>query len=260
MSPFLWDAASCARCARAFLATVLVVFVVSVAAGAYLPGLPTRLLGVLQAVNLWPSAYLSHLVPLFFLILLSNIKSALIAATLGPLGTWALARANAGYPSVRGSAYRPRRLVDRAALAVARGVLRLGRRVFPELGGERRDLAARTGAALAALVPFLALGVNALALGLWMAEALLAGWLDGLGRMALLLLPHAPVELPAFVLASAVGLRLAECLVPTRAGHDAAWQRAEARRLLTSDRLAQSLGLIVGLLAIAAALELYGLV
>ena len=259
-SPFLWDWPSVARCARAFIATTGVVFVVGVTAGACLPGLPSRLLGVLQAINLWPSAYLLHLVPIFFFILLSNTKSALIAALLGPLGAWTSARANAGYPSARGSALRPTSLPDRVTLALARCVLLGGRRVFPELGDERQDFAARTGAALAALVPFLALGMNALVLGLWMAEALLQGWTAGLAKMALLLLPHAPVELPAFMLASAVGLRLAEGLVPRRTTHDSAWQRAEARRLVTCDRVAQSLGLVTGLLAIAAALELYALV
>jgi uncharacterized membrane protein SpoIIM required for sporulation len=99
-----------------------------------------------------------------------------------------------------------------------------------------------------------------LVLGLWMAEGLLTGWMSGLGQVGLHLLPHAPVELPALLLACAVGLRLAESLIPRHPDHGAAWQRAEAKRLLTSDRTAQSLGLIVGLLAIAAALELHALV
>jgi len=258
--PFLWDAASVWRCARAFGGAVLVVFVLGVVAGVCLPGLPSHVLGALIALNLWPTAYLAHLAPLYFLILLANTKSALIAALIGPLGAWVNARANADYPSAHEATYHPRGAIDRMTLALTRVVLRVGSRVLPDLGDDRRDLAARTGAALAAVTPFLALGVNALVLGLWMAEALLEGWVSGLGRMGLLLLPHAPVELPALLLASAVGLRLAEGLMPRTPDHTAAWQRSEARRLITADRVAQSLGVVVGLLAIAAALELYGMV
>jgi len=257
--PFVWDWPSLARCAKAFVGTTLAVFVLAVAVGAYLPGLPSRVLNALTAINFWPTAYLNHLVPIFFFILLANTKSALIAALLGPLGAWVTARANACQPSCDSPRCRPCGWVDRATLALARLVVRGGRRVFPEVGDEQRELGARTGAALAALVPFMALGMNALALGLWMAEALLSGWLPGLAKMGLLLLPHAPVELPALVLASCVGLRLAQGLVPRHRAHDSAWQRAEARRLITSDRVAQSLGIIVGLLAIAAALELHAL-
>ncbi|MBM3498763.1 MAG: stage II sporulation protein M [Armatimonadetes bacterium] len=258
-SPFLWDVPSVVRCARAFVGATVVIFVLGVAVGALLPGLPSRLLGALETINLWPAAYLSHLAPIFVFILLSNTKSALIAALLGPLGAWVNARANVGYPSAREGEGRPAGPLDRLTLALARAILRAGGRVVPGLADPRQDLAARTGAALAAVVPFLALGMNALVLGLWMAEALLEGWVTGLARMGLLLLPHAPVELPALVLAAAVGLRLAERLTPRQPGHDAAWQRAEARRQVTADRVAQSLGLIVGLLAIAAALELYRL-
>jgi hypothetical protein len=258
--PFVWDGPSVYRCARAFLGTAALVFVSGVAIGAYAPGLPTRVLGLIEAVNLWPSAYLSHLVPIFFFILLSNIKSAMIAGLLGPLGAWVSARANAGPHSPARPRSRLARLAEAVTCLLARGVIWAGRRVHPKLADERQDFAARTGAALAALVPFMALGLNGLVLGLWMAEALLQGWLMGLGRMGLLLLPHAPVELPAFVLASAVGLQLASKLVPQRPEHDAAWQQAKAKRLITSDRVAQSLGLVVGLLAIAAALELYAIV
>ena len=260
VGPFVWDWPSFARCARAFFATTVAVFVLGVGIGAIAPGLPSRVLGVLATINLWPAAYLSHLVPTFFFILLSNIKSALIAALLGPAGAWANARANIGRRPYASSWPRPVSAVDRATLALAGVILRGGRCVFPEIGDERADLAARAGAALAALVPFLALAMNGIVLGLWMAEALLKGWVSGLASMGMLLLPHAPVELPALMLASAVGLRLAQRLVPRQPGHDAGWQCAEVKRLITSDRVAQSLGLIVGLLAIAAALELYALV
>ena len=258
--PLVWDWRSFARCARAFVLTTVVVFVLAVTVGALAPWLPSRVLGVLTAINLWPSEYLSHLVLIFLFILLSNIKSALIAALLGPAGAWANSRANVG-GRTRGP-WRMRRagVVDRMTLALARVVLRGGRCVFPEIGDESQDLAARSSAALAAIVPFLALGINALVLGLWMAEALLKGWVGGLAEMGRLLLPHAPVEIPALLLASAVGLRLAERLVPRRPAHDPEWQCGEAKRLVRSDPVAQSLGVIVGLLAIAAALELYALV
>ncbi|MBM3474410.1 MAG: hypothetical protein FJX75_14195 [Armatimonadetes bacterium] len=260
VGPFVWDWRSFARCARAFVATTLVVFVVGVTIGALAPWLPSRVLGVLAAINLWPTAYLSHLVPIFFFILLSNIKSALIAALLGPAGAWANSRANVGRRPHGSSRRGPASVVDRVTLALAGVVLRGGRCVFPELGDESHDLAARSSAALAAVVPFLTLAMNGIVLGLWMAEALLKGWVGGLASMGRLLLPHAPVELPALVLASAIGLRLARRLVPRRPAHDAAWQCVEVKRLITLDPVAQSLALIVGLLAIAAALELYALV
>jgi hypothetical protein len=257
---FVWDWRSFARCVRAFAATTLVVFVLGVTIGAIAPWLPSRVLGVLAAINLWPTAYLSHLVPIFLFILLSNIKSALIAALLGSAGAWANSRANVGRRAHGSGRVRPASVIDRMTLALAGAVMRGGRCVFRGIGDESQDLAARSSAALAALVPFVALAMNGIVLGLWMAEALLKGWVGGLVAMGRLLLPHAPVELPALVLASAIGVRLAERLVPRRPGHDAAWQCGEVRRLVTSDRVAQSLGLIVGLLAIAAALELYGLV
>jgi len=257
---FAWDWPSFARCAKAFCLATLAVFVLGVGLGAYLPALPGRVLGLLEAINLWPTAYLTHLVPIFLFILLANLKSAFIAALLGPASVWVNARLNAR--SGRPSGPRPWafRLVEGGTYLLAALVIRAGRLVFAGIGDERREFAARTSAGLGALVPSMALGVNALALGLWMAEALLQGWLPGLGRMGLLLLPHGLVELPTFVLASAVGLHIARRLVPERPEHDSAWQCAEAKRLLTSDQVAQSLGLIVGLLAIAAALELHALV
>lgn len=259
-APFIWDWALFLRCARTFVTTTVVVFVLGVAVGAYAPGVPSSVLRILETINLWPTAYLSHLVPMFFFILLGNIKSVLIAAVLGTLGAWANARANTRRGVHHASSCQRLTAVDRSTLTLARLVLRGGRRVFPELGDERCDFAARIGAALASLVPLLAIGVNGLVLGLWMAEALLSDWWAGVAQVGILLLPHAPLEVPVFLLASAAGLRLAEGLVPRDPiRHDTEWQCLQARRLLTAEPLAQSLGLIIGLLAIAAALELYAL-
>ncbi|MGQ9732487.1 MAG: stage II sporulation protein M [Candidatus Zipacnadales bacterium] len=254
--PFAWDQASVLRCARAFLLVTVATFLLAVTIGVFLPNLPSRVLSVFETINLWAVTYLTSIVSLLLFILLSNIKSALIAALLGVGSVWVNARVNVRHTNDQMTART--RLVDRFAVAFARGIIGLGRRVFSEIGDERHEFAARTSAAIAALVPFLAVGINALVLGLWMAQGLLTGWLSGLAQVGELIMPHAPVELPALVLSASVGLWLAAQLVPTRAQHDSAWQLAKAKMLITSNQVAQSLALIIGLLAIAAALEVWG--
>jgi uncharacterized membrane protein SpoIIM required for sporulation len=249
---FAWDVPCLVRCARALALAAVATFLLGVTVGAVWPGLTERALDLLTGLSLWPAAFLSHLVPIFLFILLNNIKAALVASLLGPLSVWANARLN------EGSRTEPmgRSLACRAANAVGRGMVALGRRVFPALGDAALDFPARVSAALAAFTPLLVVGLNGAVLGLWLAQGLLSRWTYGLGEVGRQLLPHAPVEFSAFLLAAAVGLRLARELVPQTAAQDAAWQAREARRLVTTDAVAQSLGVVVALLAIAAALEL----
>jgi len=257
---FLWDWPTFTRCARAFAIATVVLFVMAVTAGALAPGLPTRVLNVIQSIVLWPSDYFSQLVPIYLLILLGNIKAAFLTALLGPASVWLNARLNIRQQRNAGSGAGKMRLADRLACAVANATIRAGRFVFPEIGDDSRDFAARSSAGLAAVVPFLALWMNAAVLGLWLAEGLLQGWGVGLARVGAALLPHGPLEFVALILSAAIGLQLARHLVPTLPQHDSEWQARHACCWLTSNALAQSLGLLVGLLAIAAALEIVPLV
>jgi uncharacterized membrane protein SpoIIM required for sporulation len=256
---FLWDWPTSARCGRAFLAAALVVFVVGVVVGAFAPGFPARILEAIQTVVLWPSEYFSQLVPIYLLILLANVKAAFLTALLGPVSVWVNAKLNSRHRRRGSRAAGSVRLPDRIACAVAAATVRAGRAVFPEIGDETREFAARSSAGLAVCVPFLALWMNGAVLGLWLAEGLLGGWGEGLVHVGAALLPHAPVEFTALILSAATGLTLARHLVPTERDHDSEWQARNVPRWLTSNTLAQSLGLLVGLLAIAAALELVAL-
>jgi uncharacterized membrane protein SpoIIM required for sporulation len=257
---FLWDWPTFSRCGRAFLLSTVVVFVVGVAVGALVPGLPTRVLNVIQSIVLWPSDYFSQLIPIYLLILLGNMKAALLTALLGPFSVWLNAKLNSGHPEDVPTGSSPMRRIDRLAEGVAAATIRAGRLVFPEIGDDSREFAARSSAGLAAVVPFLALWMNGAVLGLWLAEGLLGGWGAGLARVGAMLLPHGPVEFVGIILSAVIGLKLARELVPMLPQHDSEWQCSHARRWLTSDALAQSLGLLVGLLAIAAALEIVPLV
>jgi uncharacterized membrane protein SpoIIM required for sporulation len=254
----LWDWPTFARCGRAFLTATVVVFLLSVAVGAMVPGLPTRMLNVIQSIVLWPSDYFSQLIPIYLLILLGNMKAALLMALLGPISVWLNARLNTRRRAEAG--HSPPRLVDRLAHAVAAATIRAGRCVFAEIGDDNQEFAARSSAGLAAVVPFLALWINGAVLGLWLAEGLLGGWGAGLVRVAEMLLPHGPLEFVALISSAVIGLRLAQELVPTTEQHDSRWQASHAERWLKSDALAQTLGLLIGLLAIAAALEIVPLV
>jgi len=256
-SAFAWDWWSIGRCVRALAVATVATFLLAVAVGALAPGLPGRVLALIDKVAFWPTAYLSHVLAFFLFILINNIRAALTAAALGPLSVWVNGRINARHQV---DADAKLSLVDRAAGAIARGLVALGRRIFPELGDPNRDFAVQTSAALAAVVPFLALGVNGAVLGIWLAEGLLTGWVEGLAKASTVLLPHGPVEFPALILSAAIGLVLARELLPTASRHDSTWQADRAKKLLFSDRMAQSLALIVGLLAIAAALEITHLV
>jgi uncharacterized membrane protein SpoIIM required for sporulation len=253
---FVWDWPSFVRCGKAFAGAVLSVFVLGVMVGALVPGLPSRVLNAIQSVVLWPSDYFAQLIPLYLLILLANMKASFLTALLGPASVWVNARLNAARSEEREWGGGPPGLVTRLACGVAAATVRAGRAVFPEIGDQRREFAARSSAGLAAVVPFLALWVNGAVLGLWLAEGLITDWLAGLAHVGCMLLPHGPVEFTAIILSAAIGLRLARQLVPVRPQDDSHWQAGHAKQCLTSDSLAQSLGLLVGLLAIAAALEL----
>lgn len=257
---FLWDWPTFARCGRAFFLSTVVVFVVGVAVGALVPGLPTRVLNVIQAIVLWPSDCFSQLIPIYLLILLGNIKAAFLTALLGPASVWLNAKLNSRHSRTPATESSPPRWTDRLAEGVAAATIRAGRLAFPEIGDDSREFAARSSAGLAAVVPFLALWMNGAVLGLWLAEGLLGGWGAGLAHVGAMLLPHGPVEFVALILSSVIGLNLARELVPMLPQHDSQWQCGEARRWLTSNALAQSLGLLVGILAIAAALEIVPLV
>jgi uncharacterized membrane protein SpoIIM required for sporulation len=250
--PFAWSWAAFVRCARAFGLTIVVAFVLAVIAGALLPGFPGNLLAALQSITLWPGGFLSRLIPLYFVIVLGNLRAALLMALVGPLSAWINAGLNVRQRPVAG----PPGWGARAASAVAAACIRAGRRVFPEVADERRDFAARASAGFAAALPFLALGMNGLVVGLWLADGLLAGWGQGLLRGAAALLPHAPVEFTALLLSAAAGLNGARCVVPGRPEDDCEWQGRAARAWLTSHRTVRSLGLVAGLIAIAAALEM----
>lgn len=256
-SAFAWDWWSIGRCVRALAVATVAAFLVAVAVGALAPGLPGRVLAFIDKVAFWPTAYLSHVLAFFLFILINNIRAALTAAALGPLSVWVNGRINARHQVVDDAELS---LIDRAAGAMARGLVAVGQRIFPELGDLNHDFAVRTSAALAAVVPFLALGVNGAVLGIWLAEGLLTGWVEGLAKASAILLPHGPLEFPALILSAAVGLALARELLPTASHHDSTWQADRAKKLLFSDRMAQSLALIVGLLAVAAALEVTHLV
>jgi Stage II sporulation protein M len=252
---FCWDWLALGRCARALFVVTVVSFVLGVGGGALMPGLPTGLLSALQRLAFWPSDYVSGLVPVYLLILLGNMRAAFIMGLLGPLSVWANAALNerdraAGRHAERLS------LPQRVAVALGSACVAAGRRIFPALGDDTREFAARSSAGLAAVVPFLALGLNAAAAGLWLADGLLSGWTHGLAEALCGLLPHGPLEFTALLLAAAAGLNGAEALVPRAEAHDSSWQRRVAREWLTSDRVAQSLGLLIGLIAISAALEL----
>jgi uncharacterized membrane protein SpoIIM required for sporulation len=257
---FLWDWPTFARCLRAFVLGTLVVFVLAVSVGALAPGLPTRVLDVIQLIVLWPSDYFAQLVPIYLLILLGNTKAAFLTALLGPASVWLNARLNIRRAKHSGHPAGQPRLIEWVAHGVAQATIRAGRLVFPQIGDESREFAARSSAGLAAVVPFLALWMNAAVLGLWLAEGLLSGWGVGLAHVGAALLPHGPVEFVALILSAAVGVKLAHHLVPALPQHDSEWQARHVRQWLTSDVLAQSLGLLVGLLAIAAALEIVPLV
>ena len=257
---FLWDWPTFARCGGAFALATVVLFVIAVTIGALAPGLPTHVLNVIQSIVLWPSDCFSQLIPIYLLILLGNIKAAFLTALLGPASVWLNARLNMRQQKNAGSEAGKMKLADRLACRVANATIRAGRFVFPEIGDDSRDFAARSSAGLAAVVPFLALSMNAAVLGLWLAEGLLQGWGGGLARVGAALLPHGPLEFVALVLSATIGLQLARHLVPTLPQHDSEWQARHARCWLTSNVLAQSLGLLVGLLAIAAALEIVPLV
>ncbi len=250
--PFAWNGAAFVRCARAFGLIIVAAFMLAVIAGALLPDFPGNLLAALQSITLWPGGFLSRLIPLYFVIVLGNLRAAFLMALVGPLSAWVNAGLNARQPAVAG----PPGWGARAATAVAAACVRAGRRVFPEVADERRDFAARASAGFAAAVPFLALGMNGLVVGLWLADGLLAGWGQGLLRASTALLPHAPVEFTALLLSAAAGLNGARCVVPERADDDCEWQGRAARAWLTSPRTVRSLGLVAGLIAIAAALEM----
>ncbi len=257
---FLWDWPTFARCARAFGLATVAVFVIGVAAGAMAPGLPTRVLNVIQSIVLWPSEYFTQLIPIYLLILLGNMKAAFLTSLLGPASVWLNAKLNTRSQESVPTETSPPRLVDRLAAGVAAATIRAGRLVFPEIGDESREFAARSSAGLAAVVPFLALWMNGGVLGLWLAEGLLGGWGAGLARVGASLLPHGPVEFVALILSAVIGLKLARELVPLLPQHDSGWQLGHVRHWLTSNALAQSLGLLIGLLAIAAALEIVSFV
>lgn len=256
----LWDWPTFARCGRAFILATVALFIAGVVVGALVPGLPTRMLNVIQSIVLWPSEYFTQLIPIYLLILLGNMKAAFMTALLGPGSVWVNAKLNCRSRGHGVAQSGPSRLVDRLAGAVAAATIRAGRLVFREIGDERREFAARSSAGLAAVVPFLALWMNGAVMGLWLAEGLLRGWAAGLAHVAATLLPHGPVEFVALISSAVIGLRLARELVPVLPQHDSEWQLRHVRRWLTSDALAQSLGLLVGVLAIAAALEIVSLV
>jgi len=236
-----------------------VVFALAVVLGVIVPGLPAGVLAAVTSISLWPGEYLSGLVPLYLVILLGNLKSAFIMALLGPVSVWINAALNAREAIRQAPTPTGRSLGHRAAHLLASACIRLGRRVFPELGDETQEFGARSSAGLAAVLPFLALGLNGLVAGLWLADGLLSGWTAGLLHASGQLLPHGPVEITALLLAAAAGLNGAGALLPRSRDQDAVWQKRAARAWLMSDRTAQSLGLLTGLIAIAAALEMVSL-
>lgn len=237
-----------------------VTFVLAVVLGAIAPGLPAGVLAAVTSITFWPGEYLSGLVPFYLVILLGNMKSAFLMALLGPLSVWINGGLNAREAAANGAVPNSRSLGHRAARVLASACIRLGTRVFPELGDETQEFTARSSAGLAAILPFLALGLNGLVAGLWLANGLLTGWTAGLVHAFRQFLPHGPVEFTALLLAAAAGLNGAWALLPRSPDQDAVWQKRAARAWLTSDRTAQSLGLLIGLIAIAAALEMVSLV
>ena len=254
---FAWDWLCVRRMSVTLVVVTVVTFVLAVALGALAPGLPSHLLRLIEKVQLWPTTWLTGVWAMFFIILLNNMRAAFIGALIGPGSVWLNARLNSEHPDLEDDV-RPS-AGERVASAIARALIGVGRRAFPALADDDLDFAARASAALAAVVPYMAVGANATMLGVWLADGLLRGWVGGFAERCMDLLPHGPVEFPALVLSTAMGLWLASHLVPRRLGENSDWQAGEVKRLLKSNRVAQSLAAIIALLLIAAALEVTGM-
>ena len=144
--PFAWDWPSIVRMAKTLVVVTVVTFVLSVAAATLVPGLPTRLLALIEKVQFWPTTWLTGLWAVFFLILLNNIRAAFTGALIGPASVWLNSRLNTKHeasPDVPGSS-----IGERIAITMATALTNVGRRIQileGLTGGERVIVAGKIG-------------------------------------------------------------------------------------------------------------------
>ena len=258
----LWSRQTLLTAIRIFGAATLLSFLVGTGVGAFVPGFETHIWRAISSICFFPSEWLAELLPSYFVILLNNMRASLITVALGGLGALVLARLN-GRAAQRATAAAPGRaaqVLERTATAVAAACIWAGSLVFPHLRDARREFAVRTSAGLAAVVPALSLLGNGALLGLYLALGLLGGWTHGLLSSGQDLFPHGFLEFPAILLSGAIGLNIALRLIPRSPEHGCSWQERLARTCLTSDAFATSYGIILCLIAVAAALEVGKLV
>ena len=141
---------------------------------------------------------------------------------------------------------------DRLERLSGRRLVRVVTRLFPRLRDIPDDIA-REAAAQALAFPFIALVANGIAIGVLLGSTALAG-AQSLASTVDTLWPHGVFELPALLLAAAVGYAAGLALV--EAGRSGlAPLLAAARARLTSRRVWVALAGIFGLLIIAGTVE-----
>lgn len=141
---------------------------------------------------------------------------------------------------------------DRLERFSGRRLARLATWLFPRLRDVPDDIA-REAAGLALAFPFIALAANGIAIGVLLGSTALAGP-QSLASTVDTLWPHGVFELPALLLAAAVGYAAGLALVEAgRSGLAPLLGAARAR--LTSGRVWVALAGIFGLLIIAGAME-----
>jgi hypothetical protein len=204
--------------------------------------LPARAQSALAGVYLWKLGQGSGVViHVNARIILVNCIAALFFAHFGSGAALLEGTLRARYP-----------LYDRLERLSSERLARLVARAFPRLR-EIPDEIAREVAALALAFPFIALAANGLAIGILLGSAALAGS-ETLLAALLTFWPHGLFELPALLLAAAIGYAGGVALADAgRRGLAGLLSAARAR--LTSPRIWLTLAGIFSLLAIAGAVE-----
>ena len=258
----LWSPQTILTAVRVFALATILAFVVGTTVGVCVPGFEARVWQVISNICFLPTDWLAQLLPSYFVILLNNMRASLISVALGGLGALVLARLNgrAKPSTAEGPPGALTRALERGSGAVAAVCIWAGSLVFPHLRDARREFPVRSAAGLAAIVPTISLFGNGTLLGLYLALGLLGGWTHGLLTSGEDLFPHGFLEFPAILLSGALGLGIARRLIPSLPEHGCSWQERLARACLTSDAFAKSYGIILCLIAVAAALEVGKLV
>lgn len=238
---------------RIFGGAAAVAFVGIVVLIAVAPNLGTSFVAALQRIYFAPGDLVRKYINALFAIILGNCLAAGASSSLGAVGAGVLARVQQSSDATA----RDYGALGRVSYVLMDLLCRLSAALIPPLG-RVADFSARTAAAVAALAPRLSLVCSGSVLGIYLGAELATGWVAGLWATIGDLAGHAVFELPAAWMAAAIGITASERFVRAAQRGPSAL-RGAAREFLTSAPYVRAIGLVVGLILVAAAIEVRGL-